>query len=89
MSDSEPGIITKTQICAQIAARTGQSKEDASAFYTALVEVVEEGLLRGDRVSLTRLGLLTVSAGKKRKMVRFEASETLRDALRSGKEELP
>lgn len=86
---SETITITKTQICAQIANRTGQREEDVKAFYATLVDVVKEGLWEGKCVSLTGIGTLKVGTNKKGKIVRFSSSDELRGALKFDEEDTP
>ena len=77
--------IGKAQIVAQMSQRTGLSREQSQEVYACLVDIVQEQLRRGQRVSLTGIGVLSLietKGVKGTKRLLFQASDELRDSVK-------
>jgi len=48
--------MTKRELVAQIAEKTGAAHKDAAKFYDAFIETVEETLLGGEKIQLSGFG---------------------------------
>ncbi|HIT69869.1 MAG TPA: HU family DNA-binding protein [Candidatus Aphodomonas merdavium] len=52
--------MNKSELCAEIAAKTGLTKKDAEKFTGAFVETVVESMKKGDRVQIVGFGSFEV-----------------------------
>lgn len=52
--------MTKTELSAAVAAKTGTSKKDAETAVNATIEAITEALQQGDKVSLVGFGTFEV-----------------------------
>ena len=59
--------MNKAELIAAIAAKTGETKKDAEAAVNALVEVVTDALVKGDKVQLVGFGSFEVRKRAARK----------------------
>lgn len=89
--------MNKSELCAEIAAKTGLTKKDAEKFTGAFVETVIESMKKGDRVQIVGFGSFEVRERPARtarnprtgetisieasKAPVFKAGKTLRESL--------
>ena len=59
--------MNKSELIAAIAAKTGATKKDADATLNALIDVVTEALVKGDKVQLVGFGTFEVRKRAARK----------------------
>ena len=59
--------MNKSDLIAEIAAKTGSTKKDAEATLNAFVDVVTESLVKGDKVQLVGFGSFEVRKRAARK----------------------
>ena len=69
--------MNKADLIAAIAAKTGDTKKSAEASVNALVDVITEALVKGDKVQLVGFGSFEV---RKRAPV-FKAGKALKDLV--------
>jgi len=91
--------VNKTELIEAVASRTGSSKADADRAVNAFVDVVEDTLVRGEKVTVTGFGTFEVRDRAARmgrnpqtgaplhipatKTPAFKAGKGLKDAVRS------
>ena len=89
--------MTKTELIAAVAEKTGLTKKDAERVVNATVETITESLVKGDKVQLSGFGIFEVKAREARigrnprtkesiqipatTLPAFKASKTLKDAV--------
>ena len=89
--------MTKPDVIAEVAARTGVGKAEAERAVNTILDILTEVLKRGEKINLVGFGVFEVSARKARtgrnpqtgaeimipasKNPRFRASKLLKDAL--------
>ena len=89
--------MTKTELIAAVAAKTGLTKKDAEKAVNATIDAITEGLVNGDKVNVSGFGIFEVKAREARvgrnprtketiqipatKLPAFKASKTLKDAI--------
>ena len=54
--------MNKTELIAAVAEKTGMTKKDAERVINATIETVESGLVKGDKVSISGVGIFEVKA---------------------------
>ena len=89
--------MTKIELIAAVAAKTGLTKKDAERVVNATVETITETLVKGEKVQVSGFGIFEVRAREARtgrnprtketieipatKLPAFKASKTLKDAV--------
>ena len=89
--------MTKTELIAAVAAKTGLTKKDAERVITATVDTITETLVNGEKVQVSGFGIFEVRAREARtgrnprtketieipatKLPAFKASTTLKNAV--------
>ena len=89
--------MTKTELIAAVAAKTGLTKKDAERVVGATMETITESLVKGEKVQVSGFGIFEVRAREARtylnprtketvevaatKLPAFKASKTLKDAV--------
>ena len=89
--------MTKIELIAAVAAKTGRTKKDAERVVNATVETITETLVKGEKVQISGFGNFEVKAREARigrnprtkeeikipatKLPAFKASKTLKDLI--------
>ena len=89
--------MTKTELIAAVAAKTGLTKKDAERVVSATVDTITEALVKGEKVQVSGFGIFEVRAREARtgrnprtketieipatKLPAFKASSTLKAAV--------
>ena len=72
--------MNKSELIAAIAAKTGETKKNAEASLNALIDVVTETLVKGDKVQLVGFGTFEVSMRAEREGRNPQTGETMKIA---------
>ena len=59
--------MNKTELCAALAKKTGQTKKDSETFFEAFLETIIETLQKGDKVQIVGFGTFEVKERAARK----------------------
>ena len=70
--------MNKSDLIAEIAAKTGSTKKDAEATLNAFVDVVTESLVKGDKVQLVGFGSFEVRKRAARKGINPQTKEEIK-----------
>lgn len=98
---TEESIMTKTDLIAAIAAKTDFTKKDSEKALTAVIDAIQEALVKGDKVQLVGFGTFEVRDRKAKEALNpatkekikvpakkapvFKAGKSLKEAVAAGK----
>jgi len=72
--------MTKAELISAVAEKVGMSKKDSDKAVSAVIEVITETLVKGDKVSLVGFGTFEVKSRSARKGINPRTKETMQIA---------